>query len=147
MPTLAFRKEYWRRPIWFGLWALYGDFDIDEIYEGASADLDLTTSGPPPRPEHLACPLAATHPELTRSRLSLAALGAGNWLNGTAVALLWLYLLLTTIFLVNLMIAQVELRAPEGHGQRRRPCPLCLRALPPRGGAASPFEAATGKGR
>ncbi|KAL1519094.1 hypothetical protein AB1Y20_003361 [Prymnesium parvum] len=67
-PSLSFDKEYWRRPIFFGMWALYGEFPIDAIYD---------------------------------------ALGADNWLNFTAVGLLWIYTLFTTVFLVNLMIAQM----------------------------------------
>jgi len=50
------------------MWALYGDFPIDAIYD---------------------------------------TLGADNWLNFTAVGLLWIYTLFTTVFLVNLMIAQM----------------------------------------
>ncbi|KAL3920424.1 MAG: hypothetical protein SGPRY_005254 [Prymnesium sp.] len=68
VPSLASRQEYWRRPIFFGMWALYGEFEIEAIYD---------------------------------------ALGSDNWLNFTLVLLLWVYTLLTTIFLVNLMIAQM----------------------------------------
>lgn len=29
----SFVKEYWRRPIFFGMWALYGEFEIEAIYD------------------------------------------------------------------------------------------------------------------
>lgn len=32
-----FAQEYWRRPIFFGMWALYGDFPIDAIYDALGA--------------------------------------------------------------------------------------------------------------
>ena len=62
-------NEFWRRPFWYGAWALYGDFDVEAVYD---------------------------------------QLGGDNFLNFTVAMLLWIYTGLTTIFLVNLMIAQVH---------------------------------------
>mmetsp|Transcript_19150 Transcript_19150/g.39055 ORF Transcript_19150/g.39055 Transcript_19150/m.39055 type:complete len:490 (-) Transcript_19150:639-2108(-) len=92
LPSYRDDSEVFMRPWTYGLWAVYGEFDISMWYQRMNEGQRMGD-------HHV----------------------KGNWLP----ALLWLFMFFTTIFLVNLMIAQItstftriEEKAPSYHAHQ-----------------------------